>query len=165
MQTMIQTFTRAAGAAGLLSFVLASPANASCRVIGDSVGVGLGQALRSCATSARIGISSQAAASRVRGGGEWLVVSLGSNDFPRGITSRQRVASDAHVRAALSRVMSVAGGRVIVVVPANGAHATVASWVAAHGVRSVSFVAGRDGIHPNSYAELASRVRAAMGDE
>lgn len=151
-------------AAAVALCVAAPPAAAACRVVGDSVGVGLGLALRSCATSARVGLSSQAAAGRARGGGAWLVVSLGSNDFPRGITPRQRVASSAHVRAALSRVAAAAGGRLIVVVPANAARATVAGWVAENGARSVSYAAGRDGIHPASYADLAARVRGAMGE-
>ena len=153
-----------AGALALCGILFGSPALASCAVVGDSVGVGLAQALPRCTTSARVGISSAAAARRVQSGDRWLIVSIGSNDFPRGISAAQRAASDKHVRGALSRIVAAGGSRVIVVVPANAARSTVASWVAAHGVPSVSFAAGRDGIHPASYAALAARVRAMTGE-
>ncbi len=153
-----------AGAAAALVVLVASPAAASCHVVGDSVAVGLGAALRPCSVSARIGLSSLNAASRVGHSGDWVIVALGSNDFPRGISAAQRRLSDINVRRALSRIEAAAGRRAIVIVPANGGRGTVESWLASHGLRSLSFSAGRDGIHPKSYGELARRVRALMAE-
>jgi hypothetical protein len=153
-----------AEAAAALVLLAASPAVASCRVVGDSVAVGLGAALHPCSVSARVGISSLKAASRVPQGDEWVIVAIGSNDFPRGISAPQRKLSDTNVRRALSHVEAVAGRRAIVVVPANGGRKTVESWLSSHGLRSVSFSAGPDGIHPRSYGELAKRVRDMMAN-
>jgi hypothetical protein len=155
--------TIAVTAAALFAPV-ASPAAASCRIVGDSVAIGLGAAMRGCSVAARVGIGSVKAASRVGTGEEWVIVAIGSNDFPMRITPAQRKQSDANVRRALSHVEAVAGRRAIVVVPANGGRDTVESWLASHGLRSVSFAAGPDGIHPRSYGELAQRVRALMAN-
>jgi hypothetical protein len=51
-----------------------------------------------------------------------------------------------------------------VIVPANGGRAAVESWISSHGLRSLYFSAGSDGIHPKSYRELARRIRALMAD-
>jgi lysophospholipase L1-like esterase len=151
-------------AGAVLGVTVATPAVASCRVVGDSVAVGLGAVLRTCAVAARIGIGSVEAASRIGKGDAWVIVAIGSNDFPRGISPAQRKQSEANVRRALSRIAAVAGARAIVVVPANGGRDTVASWLASHGLRSVSFAAGPDGIHPRSYGALAKRIRAMMAN-
>jgi hypothetical protein len=153
-----------AGAAATVVLLLASPTAASCGVVGDSVAVGLGAALRPCSVSARVGLSSLNAASRVRQNDGWVIVALGSNDFPRGISAAQRRLSDMNVRRALSRIEAVAGKRAIVIVPANGGRAAVESWISSHGLRSLYFSAGSDGIHPKSYRELARRIRALMAD-
>jgi hypothetical protein len=141
----------------------ALPAQASCVVTGDSVAVGVGAAMKGCGVSARVGISSTASASRIGSGGKWVIASIGSNDFPRGITPAQRSQSEARVRNALARAFASAGGRLILVLPANGARATVAAWAAQHGVRTVGFSPGRDGIHPSSYGDVARRIRGMMG--
>jgi hypothetical protein len=142
---------------------LALPAQASCVVVGDSVAVGVGSALKGCGVSARVGLSSTASAARAGAGGKWVIASIGSNDFPRGITPAQRAQSAARVRKALARAYASAGGRLILVLPANGGRATVAAWAAQHGVRTVGFSPGRDGIHPGNYGEVARHVRAMMG--
>jgi hypothetical protein len=152
-----------AASAGFALFCLAMPACAGCMVVGDSVAVGLGSALGGCGVSARVGLSAEASAARVHSGGNFVVASLGSNDFPRGISPAQRARSDARVRHALQHAYAASGGRLILVLPANGARATVASWAAQHGVRTVAFAPRGDGIHPRNYAELAQRVRAATG--
>jgi hypothetical protein len=67
------------------------------------------------------------------------------------------------VRHALEHAYASAGGRLLLILPANGARATVASWAAQHGVPTVGFAPRGDGIHPRDYAELAQRVRAKAG--
>jgi hypothetical protein len=157
-------FWKLAASAGFAFACLAVRAHASsCTIVGDSVAVGLGTALGGCGVSAKVGISASAAAARVHSGGNWVVASMGSNDFPSGITSAQRAQSDARVRNALEHAYASAGGRLLLILPANGARATVASWAAQHGVPTVAFAPRGDGIHPRDYAELAQRVRAKAG--
>ena len=153
-----------AGASVACILLAASPAAATCRVVGDSVAVGLGAALRPCSVSASVGLSASNTARRVGRNDGWVIVALGSNDFPKRMSPAQRKQSDANVRRALSRIEAGAGKRVIVIVPANGGRGTVESWLSSRGLRSLSFSAGSDGIHPKSYGELARRVRAMMAD-
>jgi len=141
----------------------APSALAACAVVGDSVAVGVAQAMRECGHSARVGLSSTAAASQAPRG-KTVIASIGSNDFPRGISERQRQMSDSRVRAALSHAYRNSGGKLILILPSNEARATVASWAAAHGVRTVDYAAGRDGVHPRDYRDVARRVRGAMGE-
>ena len=53
-------------------------------------------------------------------------------------------------------------GRLILVLPANGARATVVLGCQ-HVVRTVASPPRGDGIHPPSYAQLAQNVRAITG--
>jgi hypothetical protein len=154
------------GVAALMAGIGICPgAQAACMVVGDSVGVGIGMALRGvCTTSAKVGISSSAVAERVRAGSHWTIASLGSNDFPRGIRPAQRVQSEARVRGALATVSAKAGEHLILVLPANGARGLVQSWATSNGVRTVSFAAGPDDIHPRSYAALAHDIRRSIGE-
>lgn len=151
-------------AALVLGGWLCAGARAACVVVGDSIGVGVGLALKGvCTTSAKVGLGSSAVAARVMSGGHWTVASLGSNDFPRGIGAAQRAQSEARVMGALAAVAAKAGRRLILILPANAARAYVEPWAAAHGVQTVRFAAGRDGIHPRDYAALAREIRGRMG--
>ena len=152
--------------AGVLGSIwIGSGAQAACMVVGDSIGVGIGMALKGvCSTSAKVGISSSAVADRVRAGGHWTVASLGINDFPRGIHPAQRAQSEMRVRGALASISARAGDRLLLVLPANGARALVQSWAASNGVRTVSFAPGPDGIHPRNYAVLGREIRGRIGE-
>jgi hypothetical protein len=158
--------SRWASVAAVTAGIWFSPgAQAACVVVGDSVGVGIGMALRGvCATSAKVGLSSEAVAERVRPGGHWTIASLGSNDFPRGIKPAQRVQSEARVRGALAQVSAKAGDNLLLVLPANGARSLVQGWAASNGVKTVSFTPGTDNIHPRSYATLAQQIRTRIGE-
>ena len=68
------------------------------------------------------------------------------------------------VRAALANAYARAGSRLVLILPANGARSTVAGWAASHGVQTIAFQPGRDGIHPASYPSLAQRVRSVIGN-
>ena len=152
-------------AALLTGLCLGSGAQASCMVVGDSIGVGIGAALKGvCSSSAKVGISSTAVAERVRAGGHWTIAALGSNDFPRGIGSAQRAQSEARVRSALASTWAKAGDRLILGLPANGARAIVQGWASSNGVRTVSFAPGPDGIHPRNYATLGREIRSRIGE-
>lgn len=145
---MIRTPSIAAFAALLLS---STPTLASCLVAGDSIAVGLGSAL-GCTTQAKVGIPSGAVIGRVRPGYTLTVISAGSND-----PANPRLATN--LRAARAR----ASGRVVWVVPANGAARAVRAVAAEHGDIAIGFAAGRDHIHPTSYGALARAVRAVAG--
>ena len=122
---------------------------ASCLIVGDSIAVGLAQQMPECGSSARVGIRASAVVGRVRQA-DRVIVSAGSNDL----------RDSAGLRAALERVRAGAGGGVVVwVLPANGARQAVLSVARHHGDRTVSFRAGRDGVHPRSYRELANALR------
>lgn len=125
----------------------AVPASAACLAAGDSIAVGLGPAM-GCATVARVGIPSAAVVGRVRPGYGLVVISAGSNDP---VNPRLR----ANLRAARAR----ASGRIVWVVPHNGAGPAVRAVAAERGDSAVGFTAGRDGVHPQSYAALARSIR------
>ncbi|AIQ91355.1 hypothetical protein [Methylobacterium oryzae] len=149
----------------LATLCLGSGAQASCMVVGDSIGVGIGAAMKGvCSSSAKVGISSTAVADRVRAGAHWTIASLGSNDFPRGISPAQRAQSEARVRSALASTLAKAGGRLILILPANGARGTVQSWASSNGVRTVPFAPGPDGIHPRNYTALGREIRSRIGE-
>jgi hypothetical protein len=75
-----------AGASAACTLLAASPAAANCRVVGDSVAVGLGAALRPCSVSASVGLSAMNTARRLGRNDGWVIVALGSNDFPKAPT-------------------------------------------------------------------------------
>jgi hypothetical protein len=97
-----------AGASAACTLLAASPAAANCRVVGDSVAVGLGAALRPCSVSAGVGLSAMNTARRVGRNDGWVIVALGSNDFPKRMSPAQRRQSDTNVRRALSRIEAAA---------------------------------------------------------
>ncbi|GJE39782.1 hypothetical protein [Methylobacterium persicinum] len=153
------------GALLLMGLCIGSGAQASCMVVGDSIGVGIGAALKGvCQSSAKVGISSIAVAERVRAGAHWTIASLGSNDFPRGIGAAQRSQSEARVRSALVSASAKAGDHLILVLPANGARGIVQSWASLKGVRTVSFSPGPDGIHPRNYNALGREIQSRISD-
>lgn len=155
---------RAAGLLAGLWFGSGAQAAAPCMVVGDSVGVGIHMALKDCQDSTKVGISSSAVAARVQAGRDgWTIVSLGSNDFPRGIRPAQRTQSEARVRNALALVLAKAGQRLLLVLPANGARGPVESWARSNEVKTVSFLPGPDGIHPRNYIALAREIRGKIG--
>lgn len=119
----------------------------SCHIAGDSIAVGLHYGLRGCTWSAKVGIPSGAIVARVAPA-RILVVSAGSND-----------PANPHLAANLEAIRNRAAGGVIWILPAvPSARAVVARIAAAHGDRTVAFLAGRDHIHPRSYADLARAV-------
>lgn len=136
-------------------------ASAACAVFGDSIGVGLGAALKgACSTSAQIGILSNAVAARVTPGDRWAIVSLGSNDFPAGLSPLEKSFSERRVERSLDDVDSKVGKRLILILPANEARSMVSGWASRHGVPTVSFIAGPDGIHPKKaeYNAMAQKL-------
>jgi hypothetical protein len=165
LEWTMNTWKALRGAILLTGLCLGSGAQASCMVVGDSIGVGIGAALKGvCQSSAKVGISSLAVAERVRAGSHWTIASLGSNDFPRSIGAAQRSQSEARVRNALASASAKAGDHLILVLPANGARGIVQNWASLKGVRTVSFSPGPDGIHPRNYAALGREIQNRIGE-
>jgi hypothetical protein len=120
---------------------------ATCQIVGDSIAVGLHRVLPGCTWNAKVGIPSGAIIARVAPAA-FLVVSAGSND-----------SANPRLAANLEAIRSRAAGAVIWVLPAvPRARAVVADVAAAHRDRTVTFLAGRDHVHPRSYADLARAV-------
>ena len=129
--------------------LLLSPtiALADCRIVGDSIAVGVGQQMRECSVSARVGISSGAVVARASHA-ETLIVSAGANNP----TDRQ-LSQD--IRKLCGR-----GQRVVFILPAHpGAREIVKAEAQRCGAQTVIFRPGRDGVHPQSYSSVARSVR------
>lgn len=122
----------------------------SCAIIGDSIAVGIAQQLPECTSVAKVGISSAGWLGRhsaiLDRPQDVLVVSLGSNDgqrFERGVFEAIQKRANAK--------------RIIWVLPAcnHAAHDGLVEFAREHGDLVLSFVPGRDGVHPASYKEVA----------
>jgi lysophospholipase L1-like esterase len=148
-----------------ISACFSSSAHAECAIFGDSIGLGLGHALKgACSTTAEIGILSSVVASRVTAGDRWTIVSLGSNDYPTGLDAQMKSYSKARVEKALADVFAKAGDRLILILPANDAHAIVADWAGKHGIQTIGFDPGADGIHPRvaGYESMAHQIKTLL---
>lgn len=139
-------------AAALVTKSQHAPAQ-TCAIIGDSIAVGVGWQFRGCSISARGGISSRSVIGRMRPA-DVVVVSAGSNDplNPRLWSNLNQIRSRAH-------------GNVIWILPTQPrARMMVLAVARMHGDRTVSFIGGRDRVHPRSYAALVSNIRTVAGN-
>jgi hypothetical protein len=84
-----------------------------------------------------------------RGHFDSVVISAGVNDPP------------GHCLEAI--LAKIDAGEIVLILPpaVNSARAHIASVAAAHGAKTVSYVPGRDHLHPRSYAAVAKSVEAA----
>jgi hypothetical protein len=137
----------------LLAIVTASPASASCAIIGDSIAEDLRGHFRECQSNVKIGIGTKAIADRVPAHADVIIVSAGSNDYlTPGLLAR------------LQALRSRAGNaRVVWIRPVpQSAGAAVDTVAQAHGDAVVSFpVAPTDRlrVHPQSSKALAADIR------
>jgi len=129
----------------------------SCLVLGDSIAVGTGQALRAegvvCRLEAAVGIST--AGWRVRFApwdipADVVVISLGSNDggraaYPDLWQIRKRIKAK----------------KVIWILPANNhvAASAISAMATELGDYVMAFAPAKDGIHPHSYTPLAEHIK------
>lgn len=127
---------------------------AECTVIGDSVAVGLGQALAGrCQVMARVGAGAAEAGRWAIGPGGLLIVALGTNGPTPQILSGalQSIAARA----------DAAGRRVVWIVPAREPGRSIVAGIAGgRGDPALTFASGKDGFHPASYGPLAQRAIA-----
>jgi hypothetical protein len=116
---------------------------------GDSIACGAGHAA-GAPTLCKVGAGSCEIAQRVpQGLYGWVVVSAGVNDAGKCVTQ---------VRA---RIGSVA--KVLWIVPPpkyTMARAVILRVGQAHGDRFVTYIPGKDGLHPRSYPELVRAIKA-----
>lgn len=126
----------------------------ACAIIGDSIALALAAHISGCVVDAKIGISSSAIIMRVQSA-DTVIVSAGSND-----------PYNKHLRGncELIRKIAVAKGakKIIWVLPANGAGPVVMAVAVTYHDPMVSFVAGRDGVHPASEGILTADVKKEM---
>ena len=129
---------------------------ADCTIIGDSLAVGLGQALAGrCEVQARVGAGAVEAGRWAIGGGGLLIVALGTNG-PTPAALQQSIT-------ALAARASAAGRRIVWILPVREPNRSIVAQVAAsRGERALSFAPGRDGFHPRAYGPLAAQAVAGM---
>jgi hypothetical protein len=131
---------------------LSTGARADCLIAGDSIAVGLGEAMRECRTDAKIGISSAAVVARVSPA-TWVIVSAGSND-PHNPRLADNLRS-MHQRAPAAHL--------IFIIPINPTAAAANYAVARrYGAATVTFAPARDNVHPRAYGPIAAQVRAII---
>jgi len=126
-----------------------------CAIIGDSIAVGTAAAESlpasyrlPCFMDAKVGIPSAQIIGRVHDA-DVVVVSAGSND-----------PHNPKLVANLEAIRTKITGRVLWIVPQDRvAAAAVRSVAAKHSDLIVTFTAGRDGVHPHSYAPIIGAVR------
>jgi hypothetical protein len=133
--------------------MLAALALISTLVVGDSIAVGAGGALHattyahkgwsSCAIYAMLTTRQPTHVDRV-------VVSAGVNDPP------------GECVEAIFRDFAPFAGEIVVILPPpiNSARAHIAAVAARYGAKTVSYIPGRDHLHPRSYPELARTIRS-----
>ena len=145
-------FSREAFARLLVTATFALVTGAACAdtlALGDSIALGTGQALNA-ETIAVKGMGSCAIDRMVPAKHfDRAVISAGVNDAP-----------GMCVDSILSRVSA---DEVIVILPPgiNSARAHIIQVAKSHHFKTVSYVPGKDGLHPRSYAEVASQVNAS----
>ena len=129
-------------------------ANAGGAIIGDSIAVGVGAQFSHGATvRAKVGISSGAIIARAGVTARWVAISAGSNDPTNHSLSANLEAIRARIHA----------GQIIWIIPRNVVAAKAVITLAhRHGDTTVGFLAGHDGIHPQSYVALARDIAAVI---
>lgn len=116
----------------------------SCAIFGDSISVGLATIIKGCAVVAKVGMSSAwIAAHAYAGSFDTVYISSGSND-----------PTNPALVSNLRRTRAKNAARTIWIAPVN-AKARAAVYAAAGGDPVVTFVPGKDRVHPKSYAILA----------
>ena len=124
----------------MMALAMATPANGAGRIaVGDSLAVGFGQASH-MTTMAKVGVSSCWIAARMPAGHyDFMLISAGTNDVPGRCIEQVRARANADV--------------VEWVVPVNGARSHVLQVAAAHGDRTLFYLAGKGRAwpHPNCY--------------
>jgi len=139
----------AAAAMGLAFAGTASPANASCAVVGDSIAANVAPYIAECVADALGGIPSDDIIIRVRPA-DVLFVSAGSND-----------PNNPRLEDNLEAIRAKASARVVWILPMILPAALAVERVAArHNDPIMPFEPGPDGKHPKSYEKLAAALRA-----
>jgi len=116
--------------------------------LGDSIALGTGHALHA-ATVARVGASSCAIygfmppVEKI----DLIALSAGVNDPPG--TCIEKIRARLHGKSVIW----------ILPPPVNSARAHIAAVAAKNGDRTISYVPGKDGLHPRSYKEVARQIK------
>ena len=124
-------------------------ASANTLALGDSIALGTGRAMH-VQTVARVGASSCAIVRFTpRGHFDRVVISAGVNDAPGRCLSKVLDTVDAE--------------EVVFILPPgiNSARAAIGKLARDTGHKTVSYVPGRDGLHPRSYPAVAAAVARA----
>lgn len=131
---------------------------AGCEIVGDSIAHGLASApsLKDhCRENARDGIPAWSMPDMIVPDQALYIISAGSNQP----TDARTAESLAAIRARVTNT----GSKVIWVLPVNpSARAAAAAVASSHGDETVTFIPGKDRVHPGSYEALAKAILAKV---
>lgn len=122
-----------------------------CVAVGDSIAVGIGQAMH-CSINAKVGAgSSYIAGHTVTTSKNVAVISVGSND-----------PNNPNLRNNLDKIRSkISSKRIVWILPYNRKAASVVKAIAVqHGDAYIDLkgFSTRDGVHPRSYSSVAKQL-------
>ena len=120
-----------------------------CLAIGDSIAVGVGQAMH-CTVRAHVGWPSSKIVTLSNGvRAELCIISAGSNDpkIPKLIVNLKKIRNNLNCN------------RVVWIKPVNRTASAAVSAAMRGTDSSVSFVPGKDNVHPKSYNSLAKSIK------
>jgi hypothetical protein len=133
----------------LLLIRSATPASATCAVIGDSIAQGLRPSFRECGFAVQIGIGTAAITSRVPGNADVIVVTIISPQACSPVCRRCDPAPARRASSGSDQSTQVAAAAVDTVAQANGDAV----------VPFVVSPADRLRVHPQSSSTLAAEIR------
>ena len=143
--------------------IIKEAAAANIVVVGDSIAIGIGQAIKGAVVNATVGINSSKilanASSDARlQGAELAIVSAGSNDIVKGKGDPQKlIANIAAIKDALS------AKKYVWILPYDKV-ASEAVVKAVGGDKTVNLTSypSSDGLHPSNYSAVATAARAGL---
>jgi peptidoglycan hydrolase-like protein with peptidoglycan-binding domain len=143
--------------------VIIEAATANIVVVGDSIAVGLGQAIKGAVVNATVGINSSKILSNISNdskvqGAKLAIVSAGSNDIVKGKGDPQKlIANIAAIKDALN------AEKYVWILPYDKVASEAVSKVVG-GDKTVDLKSypSSDGLHPSSYSAVATAARAGL---
>lgn len=143
--------------------IIKEAANTNIVVVGDSIALGIGQAIKGAVVNATVGINSSKILSNISSdrsiqGAKLAIVSAGSNDIVKGKGDPQRLAANiAAIKDALN------AEKYVWILPYDKvASAAVSKVVGGDKTVDLSSYSSSDGLHPSSYSAVATAARAGL---
>lgn len=143
--------------------IIKEAAAAKIVVIGDSIAVGIGQAIKGAVVNATVGINSSkilanASSDASVQGAELAIVSAGSNDIVKGNGDSQKLTAN------ITAIKDALGAKKYVWILPYDKVASEAVKNAVGGDKTVNLTSysSSDGLHPSNYSAVATAARAGL---